>query len=389
MSSTLKQAILSLKSRIADAYTAIAAKGGTMPATQDTANLPTAIASIPTGGGEEPEEKDVLFIDYDGTILYSYTYAELEELTELPSPPQHDGLTFVQWTNTLQELKTYKKKITLSGAMYRTTDTYIHIFIETYEDDMTFTFSSYFNGEDVDWGDGTIETNVGTTKSHTYANKGRYEIIDKLAYNSKILVSDYRSKPLIYGFWCGYSDRYPNESTIAQQGFNDCINLKFLLTNISHITFGGNDGCANCRNLGSLVSVGGLVGGKYRTLQYTGIKYLTGYITEEDNWCSEVYYLRRINFTNGSNYYNRFPYFYNLQYIFLNPDRSVDTMTNCLSAREIHIPHTSVPSLANTNYFQNIPTTCKIYVKTGLLSQYETATNWSTIYSQYQFIEED
>lgn len=57
MSSTLKQALQSLKSRIADAYTAIVAKGGTLPATQDSANLPAAIASIPTGGGDHiPEE---------------------------------------------------------------------------------------------------------------------------------------------------------------------------------------------------------------------------------------------------------------------------------------------------------------------------------------------
>lgn len=51
MSSTIKQAIEALKSRIADAYTAISAKGGTLPATQDSANLPTAIASIPSGSG--------------------------------------------------------------------------------------------------------------------------------------------------------------------------------------------------------------------------------------------------------------------------------------------------------------------------------------------------
>ena len=51
MSATIKAAILALKGRIADAYTAISAKGGTLPATQDSANLPTAIASIPSGGG--------------------------------------------------------------------------------------------------------------------------------------------------------------------------------------------------------------------------------------------------------------------------------------------------------------------------------------------------
>lgn len=51
MSNTLKQAILALKSRIADAYTAIELKGGTLPATQDSVNLPSAIESIPSGNG--------------------------------------------------------------------------------------------------------------------------------------------------------------------------------------------------------------------------------------------------------------------------------------------------------------------------------------------------
>lgn len=50
MSSTIKQAIQAIKSRVADAFAAVEAKGGTLPATQDTANLPAAIASIPAGG---------------------------------------------------------------------------------------------------------------------------------------------------------------------------------------------------------------------------------------------------------------------------------------------------------------------------------------------------
>lgn len=52
MSTTIKQAIEALKTRIAGAYEAVSAKGGTLPATQDSANLPSAIASIPSGGGE-------------------------------------------------------------------------------------------------------------------------------------------------------------------------------------------------------------------------------------------------------------------------------------------------------------------------------------------------
>lgn len=49
MSSSLKQAIEALRTRIADAYTAIANKGGILPATQDSANLPAAIESISPG----------------------------------------------------------------------------------------------------------------------------------------------------------------------------------------------------------------------------------------------------------------------------------------------------------------------------------------------------
>lgn len=77
MSSTIKQAILSLKNRIADAYTAIVAKGGTLPVTQDSANLPSAIASIPSGGGT-----DYLYaiLQGDGTTninIYSESVTEL------------------------------------------------------------------------------------------------------------------------------------------------------------------------------------------------------------------------------------------------------------------------------------------------------------------------
>lgn len=85
MSSTIKQAIQALKGRIADAYTAVSAKGGTLPATQDSTNLPTAIASIPSGGGMDASDftptpsgklADYLTSGYLQTTqaaIYSYT----------------------------------------------------------------------------------------------------------------------------------------------------------------------------------------------------------------------------------------------------------------------------------------------------------------------------
>ena len=57
---------------------AIRTKGGTSAALEDPADFITAINAISTGGGggDDADEKDVNFIDYDGKILYSYTAAE-------------------------------------------------------------------------------------------------------------------------------------------------------------------------------------------------------------------------------------------------------------------------------------------------------------------------
>lgn len=48
---SIATAITNAQQKVANAYTAVSGKGGTLPATQDLSNLPTAINSIPTGGG--------------------------------------------------------------------------------------------------------------------------------------------------------------------------------------------------------------------------------------------------------------------------------------------------------------------------------------------------
>ena len=44
-----------------------------------------------SGGGKELKRDDVNFFDYDGTLLYSYTWEEAKNLTELPPLPKHEG----------------------------------------------------------------------------------------------------------------------------------------------------------------------------------------------------------------------------------------------------------------------------------------------------------
>lgn len=47
-----------------------------------------------------------------------------------------------------------------------------------------------------------------------------------------------------------------------------------------------------------------------------------------------------------------------------------------------HMLGTTPPTLANKNAFNNIPSGCKIYVPTGCLSAYQSASNWSN-YASY------
>ena len=171
---------------VGNAYSKVSEKGGTVPASQTVANLATAIDSIPAGGGgATPSAKpnDVTFIDYDGSILYSYSLAEAQALTELPALPSHDGLVCQGWNWTLEEIKALNRPVTV-GAMYITDDgaTRLHIRIATVGR-MTvplYIGQTVANGVSIDWGDGsTAKTLSGTgnvNTSHTYAEPGDYII---------------------------------------------------------------------------------------------------------------------------------------------------------------------------------------------------------------------
>lgn len=137
------------------------------------------------GGGASPSAKwnYVTFIDYDGSVLYSYSLEEAQALTELPAFPTHDGLVCQGWNWTLDAIKVLNRPVTV-GAMYITDDgaTRLHIRIATIGR-MTvplYIGQTVANGVSIDWGDGsTAETLAGTgnvNTSHTYADPGDYVI---------------------------------------------------------------------------------------------------------------------------------------------------------------------------------------------------------------------
>lgn len=127
--------------------------------------------------------KDVDFIDYDGTLLYSYTLEEIQAMTELPPLPTQEGLICQEWNWSLEDIKAFGRRL-IVGATYITDDGKTRIYIELITEDrleMSLGIQqTVSNGIEIDWGDGTpVETFSGTSYSvqkHLYECVGNYII---------------------------------------------------------------------------------------------------------------------------------------------------------------------------------------------------------------------
>ena len=176
--------LTSLFSDIADAIRGKTGSSATIVAD----DFPTAIANIPTGGGGGGSSGDaVRFIDYDGTILHSYSAEDFAALTTMPANPTHTGLTSQGWNWTLADAKA---QVTAMGScdigqMYITDDGKTRVYISLVD---SAGLSPYLglgvNGTVVvDWGDNTATdtltgtaVNVDRKVQHSYASTGNYVI---------------------------------------------------------------------------------------------------------------------------------------------------------------------------------------------------------------------
>lgn len=137
------------------------------------------------GGNPVAEENDVIFIDYDGTIRYSYSAADFANLTALPANPSHAGLTAQGWNWTLADAKEYVAAygMLVIGQLYITDDGKTRLYVTIGSQILSRTLywqQSAANGVVIDWGDGSAtETVAGTgnkSLSHTYSSPGEYVI---------------------------------------------------------------------------------------------------------------------------------------------------------------------------------------------------------------------
>lgn len=160
---------------------AIRTKGKTSAQLTYPAGFVSAIGAIDT----RVAENDVIYYDYDGTIVDSYSAADFLQLTAHPDNPTHTGLTAQGWNWTLSDAQDFVEdygKLSI-GQMYLTTNKKTKLYISLKSADRLTVPLNWYQSDDsgvhVDWGDG-FEVRYGETgylnKTHTYDQKGDYVI---------------------------------------------------------------------------------------------------------------------------------------------------------------------------------------------------------------------
>ena len=134
-----------------------------------------SIVGIMEGGSTPSEPTDntaVIFADYDGNLIDTWTWDEVASKTTLPTPPAHTGLVFEGWNWTLEDIKTDTTgQVITVGPYYHTESGLTEIDIHL--DEVTGKFFTCFSTSiNVDWGDGTYDNSM----THTYADYGDYTI---------------------------------------------------------------------------------------------------------------------------------------------------------------------------------------------------------------------
>ena len=372
------------------------------------------LLSAPNGGGTTPGAPgDITFYDYDGTIVTSWTLAELATKTALPDYPSHEGLTCQGWNWSLADLKTANRKMNV-GAMYITDDGKTRIYIRLEEGRTSPMLGVCPNGTvTVDWGDGTTpDTLTGTdttvvqyTPNHAYSVPGEYVI--KLTVDGTMgFYSDFSSIEggAILLYLSGIDGRnyvYRNSvqkieigngvTSIRNSAFNNCYSLSSItipngVTNIEQYAFN------SCYSLASITIPDGVT--SIRNSAFRGCSSLAS-ITIPDGvtsignsafrGCSS---LASITIPDGvtSIGNSAFDNCYSLSLITIpNSVTSIGeaAFISCYSVAFYDFSnHTSVPTLSNTNAFNSIAADCQIRVPTSLADAWKAATNWST-YANY------
>lgn len=363
-------------------------KGGTTGALAFPDGFVSAVQAIQAGGGEAESVKGkaINFYDYDGTIRYSYTLEEAQELNALPEGPTHDGLVFDGWTHTLEQVKAAKIMLKV-GATYATDDGTTRIYIRLEDGRTSPRLGLGINGTvSVDWGDGTTEdiitgTSISTVKytyMHNYAAAGDYVIRLTVSGSAQIF-----GDSNMYSYLLIYSTQHDERNYVYKNAIR-----KIEIGNGINI---GNYAFGTCNSISTIAIPNSVKTiGEYAFYNCNALEnvIIPNSITDIGSYAFRITSLKNIIISN------------NITTIAAN------TLNNCSALPNVIIPngvstienyafyndygvlyydftaHTSVPTLYGTSAFSGIKADCRIRVPAALKEEWKAATNWATYASK-------
>lgn len=385
-----------------------------------------------------PKESDINFWDYDGTLLYSWTLAELATKTGLPPLPSHDGLICQGWNWTLQDIKDAGRELDI-GALYITDDgktrLYVDVDTETWDDFVLNYWQDPRNATTVDWGDGTTPETVNKDSwiehRHVYASSGSYVITMSVKEGTTMRLGNGSSgRKLIANDEtdsgrCAMLRRVEvgaRVTTITDQTFQFCSRLESIsipqnvevkgtvtfnqatqlrviviqsITNMFRTFY-------NCTNLRAIAGPGTMDYTDVYTLSYTALRQLNAAVTTAyATQALERVHIKAVNgrvgdFSGdpslleatipadattfvaaafqGDNALRRVTCLGNIASI------PAQVFQRCYPLRFVDLTHcTAVPTLANVNAFDETHPQLEIRVPASLADAWKAATNWSSL----------
>ena len=391
---------------------AITGKGVPTSSSDSFATMAANITAIPTGSSSEPE-KAVNFIDYDGTILHSYSAADFLNLSALPSNPSHDGLTAQGWNWALNDAKVHVSlygELNI-GQMYVTTSGDTEIDIELVAPRLSPYLGIAVNGTvDVDWGDNSTHSTVtGTSLTtqirtlHDYSAAGAYTIKIKVTSGSfsiygtstyPALNNNSSSSVLNRVYSCSVmAVRLGNNVKIGNYGFYYFTNL--LSVTLPDGTTIGNNAFQYCYSIKNIVFPTNITLGTSAIQGCNALKTVSlpkGVSSAGSQVFTNDYSLRTAPIFDGLGTLpdGLFNGCSALSKIIVPSNISTlgtSAFSGCAGLGAIHFKGTTPPTVSNTNTFNSLSTDCKIYVPTGYLSAYTSANNYPSS-STYTYVEE-